>query len=53
MKLKNTWDFSGLKPGIKPELWVIDEAGLLDNNLFLTLQKAAKLKNAKDPIGRR
>lgn len=46
-EIKNTWDFSGLKPGIKPELWVIDEAGLLDNNLFLTLQKAAKLKNAK------
>ncbi|MBB5335821.1 MobF family relaxase [Pectinatus brassicae] len=44
--LKQTWDFSNLKPTGK-ELWVIDEAGTLNNNLFLSVQKAAIAKNAK------
>lgn len=46
-KIKNSWNFKGLKAGNAPELWVVDEAGMTDNNLILHLQRAAKLKNAK------
>lgn len=44
---KKTWDFEGLLSGKKPEIWVIDEAGLTDNNIMVHLQTAAKAKNAK------
>lgn len=44
--IKKDWNFDGLKPKEK-ELWVIDEAGTLNNNLFLNLQKAAIARNAK------
>lgn len=44
--IKQNWDFTGLKPTGK-ELWVIDEAGTLNNNLFLYAQRAAIAKNAK------
>lgn len=46
-KIKNTWNFTGLKSGIKPQLWIVDEAGMTDNNLLVHLQRAAGLKNAK------
>lgn len=45
--LQKTWDFSGLNPGKKPEVWVIDEAGLTDNTLLVHLQRAARLRRAK------
>lgn len=44
---KSIWNFKGLKPSVKPEVWIIDEAGMVDNRLMLQLQEAAKLKNAK------
>lgn len=44
--IKKNWDFNGLKPKDR-ELWVVDEAGTLNNNLFLNLQKAAIARNAK------
>lgn len=44
---KVKWNFEGLKPSTKAEVWVIDEAGLTENNLMLHLQKAAIAKNAK------
>ncbi|MBP2658649.1 MAG: TrwC relaxase [Firmicutes bacterium] len=44
---KTIWNFQGLKPSVKPEAWIIDEAGLVDNRIILNLQEAAKLKNAK------
>lgn len=46
-EIKKSWDFMGLIPSKKAELWVIDEAGLTDNPLILHLQRAAKLKRAK------
>ncbi len=45
--IKTTWDFEGLRERTKPELWVIDEAGLTDNNLLVHVQRAAKLAKAK------
>lgn len=44
--IKKNWDFTGLKPKDR-ELWVVDEAGTLNNTLFLNLQKAAIARNAK------
>ena len=44
---KRKWDFEGLPASKKPEVWVIDEAGLTDNNIMLHVQTAAKLKKAK------
>ncbi len=44
---KIKWDFEGLTASQKPEVWVIDEAGLTDNNIMVNLQEAAKLKKAK------
>jgi conjugative relaxase-like TrwC/TraI family protein len=44
---KTEWNFDGLKPSSKPEIWVVDEAGLVDNNIMLQIQRAANLKNAK------
>ncbi|MBP2631449.1 MAG: TrwC relaxase [Firmicutes bacterium] len=44
-EIKNSWNFKGLKAG--KELWIVDEAGMTDNNLILHLQRAAKLKKAK------
>ncbi len=45
--IKSSWNFEGLRERDKPELWVIDEAGLTDNNLLIHLQRAAKLAKAK------
>lgn len=44
---KKTWNLDGLKPGDKPEVWVVDEAGLTSNNLLLQVQQAAIAKQAK------
>jgi ATP-dependent exoDNAse (exonuclease V) alpha subunit len=44
---KTTWDFTGLKKSTKPTVWFVDEASLTDNNLFLNIQKMAKLKGNK------
>ena len=45
--IKTTWDFKGLRERTKPEVWVIDEAGLTDNNILVHVQRAAKLAKAK------
>ena len=45
--IKKMWNFEGLKADGKPQLWIVDEAGMTDNNLILHLQRAAALKNAK------
>lgn len=45
--IKSTWNFEGLNERTKPELWVVDEAGLTDNNLLVHVQRAAKLAKAK------
>jgi conjugative relaxase-like TrwC/TraI family protein len=42
---KHTWDFSGLSKTRK-EIWVVDEASTLNNNLFKQLQNAAVAKGA-------
>lgn len=47
LSAKKTWDFDGLKPGKCREIWVIDEAGMIDNNLILPLQKAAVARKAQ------
>jgi len=39
-------DFSGLKPGTKKELWVVDECSLIDNQAMNRLLQAAGLRNA-------
>lgn len=44
---KTTWDFTGLQKSTKPTVWFVDEASLTDNNLFLNIQKMAKLKGNK------
>ncbi|MBP7865972.1 MAG: relaxase domain-containing protein [Acidobacteria bacterium] len=40
------WDLSGLKPSGK-EVWVVDEASMVDNRLMRQVQEAAILRDAK------
>ena len=47
--IKQEWDFSHVNhvaPG-KREIWIVDEAGLVDNNLMNQLQRAAEARGAQ------
>lgn len=41
---KKSWNLDGLKPAAKPTVWIVDEASLVDDNLFWHIQKAARLR---------
>ena len=41
---KKSWNLDGLKPATKPTVWLVDEASLVDDNLFWHIQKAARLR---------
>lgn len=43
---KDKWSLSGLKK-VEKEVWIVDEAGMVNNNLFNELCKAAEARNAK------
>jgi conjugative relaxase-like TrwC/TraI family protein len=46
-EIKNDWNFQGLKSSAKKEVWVIDEASLVDNKTLKQLMEAAILRDAK------
>jgi conjugative relaxase-like TrwC/TraI family protein len=46
-KNKAGWNLQGLKPSGRKEVWVVDEASMVDNVALRHLVEAAKLKNAK------
>ncbi len=46
-KEKNEWNVSGLKPGNKKEVWIVDEAGMVGNSTMRSLMQAADAKQAK------
>ena len=45
--IKQEWDFSHVKPAERREVWIVDEAGLVDMKLMDQLQKAAIARNAQ------
>jgi len=47
MLAKAKWDFAGLAPSKGKEVWVIDEAGMVANNIMRNVMEAAKIKGAK------
>lgn len=47
LTVKKEWNLEGLKSSKIPEIWIVDEASMLDNKIMLQVQKAAELKNAK------
>lgn len=48
-EVRQTWDFSRVQhlPEGQREIWAIDEAGLVSNNLMYQLQKAAEARGAQ------
>lgn len=44
---KNKWNFDGLKKSSGKEVWIVDEASLVDNSTMYALMGAAKRKDAK------
>ena len=46
-EIKNSWDLRGLKPGPQREVWVIDEAGMVNNALISQVMEAAEKRDAK------
>lgn len=46
-KEKNEWNVSGLKPGDKKEVWIVDEAGMVGNSTMRSLMQAADARKAK------
>lgn len=46
-KEKHEWNVSGLKPGDKKEVWIVDEAGMVGNATMRSMMQAADAKNAK------
>ncbi len=46
-EIRQSWDFSRITPTAQRELWIVDEAGLVDNNLMNELQTAAEARNAQ------
>lgn len=47
MQVRTKWNLQGLKPSSKPEMWVVDEASMVDNNTMHHLLQAAQVKGAK------
>lgn len=47
MAAKKEWNFEGLEPGETRDVWVIDEAGMISNDLLLPLLQAAIAKKAQ------
>lgn len=47
MQNKSSWNFSGLQKGDLKEVWVVDEASMVDNTTMKSLMDAAKAKEAK------
>lgn len=45
--IRQHWDFSRVKPTQEREIWIVDEAGLVDNHLMDELQQAAIAYNAQ------
>ena len=45
--IRQHWDFSQVKPTQEREIWIVDEAGLVDNHLMDELQQAAIVYNAQ------
>jgi len=45
--IRQHWDFSKVKPTQEREIWIVDEAGLVDNHLMDELQQAAIAYNAQ------
>jgi conjugative relaxase-like TrwC/TraI family protein len=46
-EIKNDWNLQGLKASLKKEVWVVDEASLVDNKTLKQLLDAAILRDAK------
>jgi conjugative relaxase-like TrwC/TraI family protein len=44
---KTKWNLEGLQKGPGKEVWVIDEAGMVDNSTMHSLMEAAKIRDAK------
>ena len=45
--IKNDWDLQGLQASVQKEVWVVDEASLVDNKTLKQLMDAAILRDAK------
>ena len=45
--IRQSWDFSKVKPTKEREIWIVDEAGLVDNRLMDQLQQAAIARGAQ------
>jgi conjugative relaxase-like TrwC/TraI family protein len=46
-EVKNDWDLQGLQASVQKEVWVVDEASLVDNQTLKQLMDAAILQDAK------
>jgi conjugative relaxase-like TrwC/TraI family protein len=46
-EMKHDWNLQGLKTSAQKEVWVVDEASLVDNNTLKQLMDAAILRDAK------
>ncbi|MEN6621133.1 MAG: MobF family relaxase [Smithella sp.] len=46
-KLKNEWDFTGLTHAKNKEVWMVDEASMVDNSTMSHVMSAARLRGAK------
>lgn len=47
MQNKTSWNFAGLQKSAAKEVWVVDEASMVDNKSMKSLMDAAKAKEAK------
>lgn len=47
LREKDSWSFEGLPKALKPEVWIVDEAGMVDNQAMKGLIEAARLREAK------
>ena len=45
--IKQEWDFSKVEKAKGREIWIVDEAGLVDSNLMEQVQKAAEARGAQ------
>lgn len=46
-EIRQKWDFSKVQKAPTREMWIVDEAGLVDNNLMDQLQAAAEARGAQ------